>query len=431
MSRKAVAAVRVSALALAGLLPGCASMPKVTVGYYLPKTSVALTLTQTATCTHDGVPILKSDLVAVANYSSDFYQKRTVKLANLGGRMTKANASFEFYDDGRLKGINTTQTGQGGEVIKALVSLGTSVMGGLLSTDAQPAAQVLELQRANMKLQRALACEKLMKIVGASDKAKTVGSDVAKAKDEEKAAAKSLTIVSRAELPIPDASKVKTVQELTELGAAEHAAWVETENKSALEQKVQELKEELGKKNVTFRFKQISLPDELFQSVRPIFGDIAGLADFNQVAATHESNDSSDETIKVVEPAKAVIRVTVDFIQQFKHAGVEHSETFTAGANISQLGIVYPLPIQKAPHFGENKLELALSESGRVTKLIYTGSGDAAGMLGAITAFTDTQKDPAAVGTADQAKAVQAEADLIYQQQRLVLCQADPATCTK
>ncbi len=51
-------------------------------------------------------------------------------------------------------------------------------------------------------------------------------------------------------------------------------------------------------------------------------------------------------------------------------------------------------------------------------------------MFGAITAITDTQKDTATLSTADQAKAVQAEADLIYQQ-RLVACQANPAACLK
>ena len=90
----------------------------------------------------------------------------------------------------------------------------------------------------------------------------------------------------------------------------------------------------------------------------------------------------------------------------------------------------YDLPIQEAPWFGSHEVELQLHESGKVTKLHYTGSPDAAGMLGALTEVRGAFDEPA-VSTADQAKAVQAEADLIYQQQRLVTCQTNPASCPK
>jgi len=65
-----------------------------------------------------------------------------------------------------------------------------------------------------------------------------------------------------------------------------------------------------------------------------------------------------------------------------------------------------------------------------VTKLKYAGGGEAAGMLNSLAA-TLAADDETPVTVADKTKAVQAEADLIYQQQRLVLCQSDPANCPR
>ena len=110
--------------------------------------------------------------------------------------------------------------------------------------------------------------------------------------------------------------------------------------------------------------------------------------------------------------------------QRTRHLDLQRART-------SAPALVPTFPIQEAPWFGSHEVELQLHESGKVTKLHYTGSPDTAGMLGTLTDVRGAFDEPPAASTSDQAKAVQAEADLIYQQQRLALCQTNPSSCPK
>lgn len=83
----------------------------------------------------------------------------------------------------------------------------------------------------------------------------------------------------------------------------------------------------------------------------------------------------------------------------------------------------YKLPIPRAALFGTQKFTLVLADSGAVTSIGYTKGSAAAGVLNAANAVLATQT-PAA-----KAAELKAEADLIAQQQRLVLCETKPAEC--
>src|SRR5688500_3550948 len=80
-------------------LVGCASMPKVTVGYYLPKAEATVTVTQTAACTAGDSPVLQTAVTFTPSYSSDLEKRKTVNLSKLGGPMGKGDATFQFYSD--------------------------------------------------------------------------------------------------------------------------------------------------------------------------------------------------------------------------------------------------------------------------------------------------------------------------------------------
>ena len=54
-------------------------------------------------------------------YLADTYHE--ISLKKLDGTFTNGNVGVQFYDDGRLKGINSTQAGQGGAIIKAALPL--------------------------------------------------------------------------------------------------------------------------------------------------------------------------------------------------------------------------------------------------------------------------------------------------------------------
>jgi hypothetical protein len=85
----------------------------------------------------------------------------------------------------------------------------------------------------------------------------------------------------------------------------------------------------------------------------------------------------------------------------------------------------YKLPIPKAALFGKQTFALTLAESGAVTSVGYgktTGAASALNALGAI-AGAETQI------TAAKAAELKAQADVIAQQQRLVLCETKPDQC--
>lgn len=83
----------------------------------------------------------------------------------------------------------------------------------------------------------------------------------------------------------------------------------------------------------------------------------------------------------------------------------------------------YELAIPKARFFGSQTFKLELSEAGAVTAVGYGAKTGAAGVLNALGAIAASQTAEA------EAKELKAQADLIVQQNRLVLCQTKPEDC--
>jgi hypothetical protein len=86
----------------------------------------------------------------------------------------------------------------------------------------------------------------------------------------------------------------------------------------------------------------------------------------------------------------------------------------------------YPLLVPRGTTFGKQQFALTLSDPGSVTKLEYStnaGAGEILDVGGAIAKALPT--------SATRASAIQSQADLIYEQQRLVLCKTDATKCSK
>jgi hypothetical protein len=86
----------------------------------------------------------------------------------------------------------------------------------------------------------------------------------------------------------------------------------------------------------------------------------------------------------------------------------------------------YSLPIPSPATFGKTAFGLALSDYGSITSVHYgsnTAAPDIADAFGSIATALKPRT------TADRAKELQDQADLIAQQQRLVACQTTPAQC--
>jgi hypothetical protein len=257
----------------------------------------------------------------------------------MGRGMTKADAAFTFYADGRLKSVNTIGTGKATEGLKALISLLEATGIASIRTDEEKAA-----------------CAVVRAAVGDG---------------------KALTIVSVANTSFNGAPIV---------------------------------------------FRQNSVATTVYQQLRPIFGSITATVATTQVTtAPHVVADADkSQRLTLVEPAAGTVNVEVSRgNQKFQ---------FSGPVWVPQAGLEYKLPVQKGPWFGENAFELEVAESGRVTKIRYAGGNAAAGAFGALTDVLGAAEDESLV---DQVNAAKNQADLIYQQQRLVLCQADPANCPK
>ncbi len=86
----------------------------------------------------------------------------------------------------------------------------------------------------------------------------------------------------------------------------------------------------------------------------------------------------------------------------------------------------YKLSLPAPAWFGKENFALTLADDGSITKVEYGEVNGTADLLTAMTAIAQSQQPQ----TSEQKAAVaQGKADLIYQQQRLVVCQTNPKGC--
>jgi len=113
-------------------LTGCASIPDVEYSYLPSKMTAVATATQTVSCSPDLQShfILNTATLSQPIYSADLQSvPRRISIRRIEGTFASfadSDVSFQFYDDGRLKGINQNTIGEGETIIKSVVSFGTT-----------------------------------------------------------------------------------------------------------------------------------------------------------------------------------------------------------------------------------------------------------------------------------------------------------------
>jgi hypothetical protein len=122
------------ALMLATLtaVAGCSFVPDVEYSYYPAKSTSSINISQAVTCNSDSTALVVVNVPTVnISYAADRDQTPVpFKINDLNGAFAPfadTDVSFSFYDDGRLKGINQSTTGQGEAAIKSAVSLATTL----------------------------------------------------------------------------------------------------------------------------------------------------------------------------------------------------------------------------------------------------------------------------------------------------------------
>lgn len=334
---------------LTALLSGCASIPDVTYKYYLTRWNSSVTVTQTLGCTaaRDDVLVMHAFSVATA-YSSDLDKPPlSIRIKDLERLSADADFTMTLTDDGRLRGINQSSTGQGEAIVKSAIAL-----------------------------EAALAAVPLWKALAETDKKPPTVKDcddIDKWGDK-----KPITVIYRGSFN--ERNRGAAVQ----LKAS-------PESKALYDRFMHFLP--------TFSV-HVDSPDQVKEVLsRPIF--------------TNTDSDTVPLTLQKL--GSLGIRIKQD--------GASGDTTAFSSRLLTPLSETYTLPIPRAALFGKQSFSLALSEAGAVTSIGYGKNTGTAGALNALGALANTQT------AAAEAAETKAQADLIAQQQRLMLCLTKPDQC--
>ncbi|NDZ17790.1 hypothetical protein C7T35_34490 [Variovorax sp. WS11] len=117
------AAVVVAALSSSG----CGSIPDAEVSYYKAASKVTVRVVRTVVCDSKDYLYVANTVTPTVTHFADTKSGQTLRLAGLRGTFTDSDVKFEVYEDGRLKSVNTTITGQGEAVLKAATTLASTL----------------------------------------------------------------------------------------------------------------------------------------------------------------------------------------------------------------------------------------------------------------------------------------------------------------
>lgn len=320
------------------LLSACAHLPDAKLGYFLTETSVKITAVRSVACSNDDHLFIATTISPSTSNSAaqDIRKYVEIDLNQLSGPFSDASAKLERYEDGRLKGWNSSTTGRGEETVKSVLSLATVATGGAI----KPALVQLS------------TCDFIRK----------AGKDGA------------LSISYSTDLDLN-----KTSQSLT------------ADTKS------------LGYEAALAPI----LPSMTITKIKIVKPE---------KPVSYVKKTDSEPVIKALEPGRLYLEVTDD-----------SGDTLWSGSvPVAQLGTTYEIPIPKPALFGQLSLNVAFTDSGALDNIEYLDTNGASQLVDSITTLSKaTSGDTTATKVADAKN----EADLILQQQRLVLCKASPTAC--
>jgi hypothetical protein len=107
---------------------GCAQLPDATIHYYLARTTVSFKAVRTVACTAQGKLVSATTVTPTVVHSADRSQAFAIALARLKGAFVDGDLKVELYDDGRLKSVNATATGQAEPILEAAMTIAEAVV---------------------------------------------------------------------------------------------------------------------------------------------------------------------------------------------------------------------------------------------------------------------------------------------------------------
>jgi hypothetical protein len=97
--------------------------------YYPSRSNSNVTVTQTIDCNNDQSALIVLHSTTVNTLYSADYSKGpySVQIKKLDSFFADSDVGFNFFEDGRLKSINESTTGQGETILKSAIALGTAL----------------------------------------------------------------------------------------------------------------------------------------------------------------------------------------------------------------------------------------------------------------------------------------------------------------
>lgn len=361
-----------AATALAGvaMLGGCASTPDVTLNYRLAQWELAIAVVHTITCSSDGkamivdrsataVPVFRARLTGNAE---------SLKLRALDSVFADFDLKVEFTEDGRLKSINQSTTGQGEAVLKAAVSAA-----GVLSAATMPLTTVA----------------KAVEVRGADAKRLSHSNSTADPDKVCKAIAERIPVATGRLLQV-SLTQTATPTEANTKQSLEFASDYQRTVSTALAQAGLNL----GVQYV------LSRDQDSPENLQP-------------VAAASPEVDGNEVALR---------------LQRLRGWALKVSDVY-GDLLVRQLALpaaeTFAVPIPKSALFGKQGFNLALAESGRIVSIGYNRGQGVTNALGALGAAAGAET------TFDNSKAaaLKAAADLVAAHQRAAKCALTPDKC--
>jgi hypothetical protein len=365
------------------ILAGCTSTPAGRITYFFPKAITQLTVIQTLSC--DAKLTTLHQVLTVTpttSYVSDPSNHYEIEPNALGGGGADKDLTLQFTEDGRLTGVNFVTAGQGGAILKDVLAI-AKIAVALASTpadasyDPQAACKVVSEEGVKEKDGPAVLTLKFL------------------ADFEYGELAGSTTLGIRAGRKDPATNQVVpfTNEIIFRVDPASRTVY-----------------DKLGKHIPKLTF-TANTQGTLETMKAPVWSD----------------TPKAPNTLKLNRVGLVDLEVKGP-VGDLKKADIVWSGQIAVPLTRAEADFFY-LPIPQAQLFGNQTFALSLSPAGSITKLQYASSG-AAQASGAAASLAGFVGELAAKPTpAEEAAKIKAEADLIYQQQRLALCIATPAAC--
>lgn len=369
---------------------GCASLPKDTYEtYYLTTTVVKFTVVRTVGCTEGNRMLAESSVIATPENSADLTQPKAFDLHSRHGRFVDSDVKFDRTDDGRLLGVNAVSTGQGGTVIKDVGSM-------LLTVAAAAAASEDKVPPPDET-----ACKDL----------KSAGET------------KPITLTYEGTLP-QDWAKAKH-STTWQLDATEGSGYYADLLQSVLGTIVVAIDDQATNPLPSIVYPipplECSKKDGKFDTPAAPSSTPLDAAASGQVC---REDPKADHLAVIHARQPALVRLHV-YAEDGTLNGKRNDVLWTGTIPTAQLGTPYDIPLSPPRPFGGNTTALTFSDSGALTSIRYAVQSGAGQILDAADATLTKAQNEKATEAAD----LKAQADVIAQQQRVVLCKTSPKDC--